>query len=45
MMLVESYLPKPALDYITRRMTELMRLRPDPDPPGVNVPPIDPTPF
>lgn len=28
--LVENYLPKPALDYITGRMTELMRHRPNP---------------
>jgi hypothetical protein len=28
--LVEHYLPKPALDYITGRMTELMKNRPDP---------------
>jgi hypothetical protein len=28
--LVENYLPKPALDYITGRMTELMKHRPDP---------------
>ncbi len=27
---VEHYLPKPALDYITGRMTELMKHRPDP---------------
>jgi hypothetical protein len=27
--LVENYLPKPALDYITGRMTELMKHRPD----------------
>jgi hypothetical protein len=27
-MLIESYLPKPALDYITGRMTELMKRRP-----------------
>jgi hypothetical protein len=28
--IVEHYLPKPALDYITGRMTELMRHRPEP---------------
>jgi len=31
--LIENYLPKPALDYITGRMTELMKHRPmDPTP-------------
>jgi len=44
--LTENYLPKPALDYITGRMAELMKRRPDtmrPDPttPGT----IDPTIF
>lgn len=32
--LVENYLPKPALDYITGRMTELMKHRPTSYPPG-----------
>lgn len=32
-MLVENYLPKPALDYITGRMTELIKHRPTGDPP------------
>jgi hypothetical protein len=32
--LVENYLPKPALDYITGRMTELMKHRPTGDPSG-----------
>jgi hypothetical protein len=41
-MLVDSYLPKPALDYITGRMTELMRHRPDPDPPSTPAPPASP---
>jgi hypothetical protein len=31
--LVENYLPKPALDYITGRMTELMKHRPMSDKP------------
>jgi hypothetical protein len=31
--LVENYLPKPALDYITGRMTELLKHRPYSDPP------------
>lgn len=31
--LVESYLPKPALDYITGRMTDLVKRRPANDPP------------
>ena len=41
--LVENYLPKPALDYITARMTELMKHRPidtkPDDPPSAVVPP------
>lgn len=32
--LVENYLPKPALDYITGRMTELMKHRPSTDSPS-----------
>ncbi len=37
--LVENYLPKPALDYITARMTELMKHRP------IDTKPDDPSPF
>jgi len=43
--LVEHYLPKPALDYITRRMTELMKHRPNEAMPNelpVNPPDGDP---
>ncbi len=44
--LVENYLPKPALDYITARMTELLKHRPgdppDPPTPPVVVPPVAP---
>ena len=43
--LVEHYLPKPALDYITRRMTELMKHRPNeamPNESPVNPPDGDP---
>jgi hypothetical protein len=39
--LVENYLPKPALDYISGRMTELLKHRPDPrvaDPPRPALP-------
>ena len=32
--LVENYLPKPALDYITGRMTELLLHRPKNEPPA-----------
>ncbi len=35
--LVEHYLPKPALDYVTGRLTELMRNRPS-NPPGAPSP-------
>ncbi len=50
-MLVENYLPKPALDYITGRMTELMKNRPASDtrpgdpPAAAAVAPADGVPF
>ena len=34
--LVENYLPKPALDYITGRMTELLLHRPKAEPPATS---------
>jgi len=37
--LVEHYLPKPALDLISGRMSELLKRRPDPDRPGSGVAP------
>lgn len=47
--LVENYLPKPALDYITGRLTELMKNRPPvdvpPPAPAVAVVPAAGTPF
>ena len=49
--LVENYLPKPALDYITGRMTELMKNRPAADtrpgdpPAAAAVAPADGVPF
>ena len=34
--LVEHYLPKPALDYVTGRLTELLKHRPDPERDGTD---------
>ncbi len=42
--LVENYLPKPALDYITGRMTELLKRRPDEHKPDLRPDPEVPTP-